>query len=177
MKLNKDEFIMVDLETLGSSENASIIQIGMCHYKYSHYRTVSRTVKPDFTRSNLQTIQWWLDDGDRVSILNDLIEAPDCHNVMAAFLWCYRELADTHDPDTQWWFRGKDFDVPMLREQTTFSAVPFRNLHELRTIEALVGLGNFKDQVETNTLHGSHDAGFDAEHQARQLVDAFKRLP
>lgn len=170
---------MLDLETLSSEPNAPIIQIGAVPFDIRSGEIGERfrvNVRPDFARTppSLDTLCWWLrqDEGARMSVAqaeHGMLPAVAC----AAF----EDFVTIHCVEKfELWAMPPEFDCVILAN--TFRSVsrrlPWRyNMtRDLRTLEALVG-GSREQRV---TAEIPHDAGCDAEAQARTAITYWARM-
>lgn len=171
--------LMLDLETLSSEPDAPIIQIGAVPFDI---RTgdigapFKVNVRPDFsaTPPSLDTLCWWLqqDEAARLSVAgaaNGSLPSVAC----AAF----QTFVEVHCVEKfELWAMPPEFDCVILAN--TFRSVgrrpPWRyNMtRDLRTLEALVG-GSREQRVKAEI---PHDAGLDAEAQARTAIAYWGRL-
>lgn len=169
--------LMIDVETLGTSVNAPIIQIGAVYFN-----AVEGPLGDEFARnididSVLQhgflpdggTIRWWLEQeyDARMSLKypepEPLIEVLQAFNKFiepAERLWCHATF--------DWPLVANHFYVVGLRPDFKFSRV-----RDCRTILELADL-NLEDFKREEGIH--HNALDDAKFQARYTAEGLRRL-
>lgn len=172
--------LMIDLETLATSEDAEILSIGFCIFTLDNDPVVehsgSWTIRPqEERRRDPNTCRWWLKQG--AAAQEALFNKPsvDLRSALISlrFLWADEK------PDKVW-ANGVSFDLGILRHayKATGHPVPWKYRQEccLRSVRALapiVGLCYNRwyedgDQVK-------HDAESDAIHQAEFLIEFWER--
>lgn len=170
MKTN--DFISCDIETLGTQVNSSIIQIGLCAYINGEYITTSELIKPDFDRADADTLAWWRKQPHQFELFA-AAGRDGAPTVSKAWDKIIATLGMSIDElkALQWWFRGPHFDEAMLNHQGP-ALWEFYNVRDQRTLQKTIAdVGLSPDVFVDNDFKGQkHDAGFDAEMQARVVV-------
>lgn len=167
------EFISCDIETIGLSACSSIIEVGVCLYKNGKYKTVSHFMQPDMNRSDIETIEWWNKQPNKQETMARA-RSSDIDRLQELWPRILGDLGLTvnQTKSIQWWFRGPQFDEAMLRRQGP-ELWGMRKVRCQRTLEALaIDLGYKPPSPLPAKVPGQkHDAGFDAENQARAIVE------
>lgn len=164
--------ISLDLETLSTSSNAAIVQIGAVSLdgrEFTVYIDPRSSEKAGLDVST-ETIQWWStqDPAIRNKVMSgttSLITALGQFNG-----WC--NSLGVPQKDLCLWSYGGDFDLPILRNAyECFTEYPFnyRNHRCLRTLTAVLGLNYTKPG-------NAHDALCDAKAQAQLLKLGLERI-
>lgn len=170
--------VSFDLETLGKSPDAMIVQIGWAQFdietgEVGQARNV--LVSPNCGKIDMSTVSWWLQQDDAARA--GMVAAIDTGVPLAVALASVRSEMPN---DAIVWGNGATFDITILESAFArcMHTVPwaFFNVRDMRTIvhaaEALRGFD--KRSVERIGVH--HDAADDAAHQARVICAAWKSL-
>jgi len=145
--------VVLDLETLGTDENAAIIQIGCAvpEFDYQHIGLVSSSFEKTisyneclweinsgrFSQSN-ETMEWWEKQPTRLSVFSGQDTYTDALDALCNW---FTSLKEVSGGDIAIWGNGSDFDNRLLAY--TLSALgyksqwDFRNNRDLRTLKAL----------------------------------------
>lgn len=163
--------ISLDLETLSTSSNAAIVQIGAVTLDGQEF---CEYINPKSSEAagldvSVETIQWWStqDPAIRAQVMGGTTSLA---TALGKFLkWCQEvgPLDQIH-----LWSYGGDFDLPILRNAyECFTEYPFnyRNHHCLRTLSWALGLPYIKPARAHNALE-------DARTQAQLLTMCIKQL-
>lgn len=172
MQLKKNN-IMIDLETLGNTHDAPIIQIGACHFN-SEGITDALDVTIDFDsamkygKASGSTIKWWLGQSqearDSVTAKGS-VDLPDALEYLAKWISKFNRL-DEGFADI--WCHSS-FDAPILANAyaATDKLLPYKywQVNDMRTVDNLFGpaLG-----IKRTGAH--HTAMADAMYQAECLI-------
>lgn len=162
--------LMIDLETLSTNANATILEIGWCFFdRKDRWRTLwSWSWFPDLNEQaemgfqvDTDTIAWWQSqpeayrrqqEAERQSVVNVVKHMMDCWNGLGT-------------EETLVWAKGTHFDLPILRKLFP-EPWGFRNIHDLRTLKLIAG-----PHVETPAKNlMPHSAIEDAVYQAREVI-------
>ena len=170
---------MIDLETLASSSNAAVIQIGACPFNLEMGeidQPMTVLVKPNLKIADVSvdTICWWLEQSDaaRRSVAQCRHGRPEQMaladlNSFIAFQCAF---------EVQAWAMPPEFDLVILRNMAERHDMMlpwhFAMTRDLRTLERLVGASK-PDRIAPSV---AHDAGRDAEAQALTAIKYFKML-
>lgn len=179
------DFISVDIETLGTYIDSSIIQLGVCLCIANRYFTQSVFLKPDYSRADADTLEWWNTQPNKDIIFGaaETKGVADLDHAWGIVLNGMRDYINEKNlplvkfGDLDWWFRGPQFDEAMLRYQgPTFWK--YSRVDDQRSLTRLMDrLGYPREDHETPPVGGSkHDAAFDAEMQARSINSCLKLL-
>ncbi len=179
--------LMIDLETLGTSPRAGVIQMSAVlfhddtkyneagvfdkHYSVIQNKMANRTISPD-------TLDWW-QKGDRA-------EKFARHNGEGLHLLqeCATEFRAWYDAFPKKpsciWSNGASFDLPIMRDLfeqfggsgKTSTPWPYWNERCFRTVTApeKAAWDAFKKSYQFMFGQGAHDGLFDARMQAEFLV-------
>lgn len=159
---------MIDIETLGTRHDSSIIALGVCTYDGLAMVTKEYTIRPDYEYSMPATMDWWHQQEGGSDFLLDLDFNAQYQTLQSAwsdvlddFGWRSRKTAR----DTQFWCRGMEFDFKLLNAQLDTVPWQFYQCHDLRTLHKVWGTPK-NHQMPKNV---AHRAGLDAEHQMALL--------
>lgn len=172
--------VSIDLETLGKGPNAAIVQIGWCPFDL-HTGEVGEAhvigVSPTCGDIDPSTVGWWFQQSE--AALQGMVTAIDTGvSLSQALQMLTDQLGATHDLCV--WGNGATFDITIL--ESAYGRVgrrapwEFYNVRDMRTIvHAAQELRGFSKRSIVHTgLH--HDAGDDAQHQARVITAAWECL-
>lgn len=169
--------IVLDLETLGLSEDAAIIQIGCVVPLFDQYKipgiiptfetTISYEValSSEFAKDH-STLEWWekQPNSTRLNVFSGQNSYEDALDQFKFWL----ETIKSKGLTPRIWGRGPEFDNRLL-EYTLFcynmgGLWNFRDNHSLRTLEALfpVDMVEVEDEIK-------HTALGDARYEARMM--------
>lgn len=170
--------VMIDLETMGTSANAAIVQVGAVYFD-RHTGELGKEFKKNISLESAVasgasvdpgTIEFWLKQNDlaRQSILAEpRLPILEVMNNLNGFL-----LA----PGDVFVWGHATFDVPIVQQTNRRLAVraswKFRNARDLRTLLDLAGI----DPKSFPRDGVYHDALDDAKHQVKQAVACFRKL-
>ncbi len=173
--------IMVDIETLGSKENAVIISIGVMAFDLDSDVTVSAKwnviAESNYDRSiNPKTVMWWLQQSKEAQ---DALVIPEPIGLDDALL-NLSKFFELHLTDKGGvWANGATFDISILRNAFNQHSIPipwqYRQefcMRSLRHFGKKVGLV-YSTYKEGNS---NHDALADVEIQVRYVKDVYARL-
>ena len=172
--------VMLDLETLGNSQDAVIVSIGACMFD-PHGSGVEHTFH---THLNLEqpgrtvtdsTIRWWMCQADEArsaafSERLEVVSLPFALNEFAQW-FCTNGGAEV-------WGNGATFDVSILehayRTTETAPSAPwaFYNVRDLRTLRELPVVAD----VPRTEPELAHDALSDAIAQSKHVQTIYKKL-
>lgn len=186
--------IMVDIETLGTSEGSSVFQIVATSFNistgetYSTYHSIGDIKK--FAKLNVDgsTLKWWLEE-DKKDLLSELISkgtSTEEEMYIGLYEWLLEQSETGDMKDVYLWGNGILFDNAKLqREMNRIEGINypifFRNDRDVRTILELASLksgiseNEIKDSV-TNTFERKHDAYDDVQFQIRMVSAAYDML-
>lgn len=179
MSRNKD--LMIDLETMGTSTNAAIIQIGACYfdrYTAEIYETffVNVELKSSMEsggQSQGETIMWWMEqcESARLSLYK-----PTPLLLSSAL----KKLKAFVKKNTLVWSH-KDFDFVILtnafRSLGINPGIPFRSSRDLRTLIDLAKVAGLTKQKGINIDRGTkHNALHDCIYQVKYASLCFNKL-
>lgn len=171
---------MLDLETLGTSHDALIVQIGVCFFDPETGEigsTFETTVMPlsDYAGKfsiNHETVMWWLSQSPEAQVA---IRYPDValHEALL-HLKTFLHAQSSEGPDEIWCHAS--FDAPILKHAYSALGIKFpvhyKNFRDIRTLLALSGY----DKDHSPTVGVSHTALDDCRTQVGYCVAAMKKL-
>jgi len=174
--------IMLDLETLSTKNNASILTIGAIRFdrnsfkvKDQFYKRITKESNEHFNRDfNQDTINWWTKQSDQAQ--KEIFENKDRINLSTAL----QELSIFCRGAKAIWANGVAFDIPIL--ESAYEAcnldVPWKFwiVRDTRTIYDLgnINLNSFKRQNELDTDH--HNALADCITQLLCFEQAMENI-
>lgn len=170
--------IMIDIETLGTSQTSLILSIGAVEFTAEGVtKGFEVNIQPESCEAlgltvDVRTVMWWLDQpkeaqnaffvGKKVNLPRALIE------LTTAFNW----------KDAVVWSNGSDFDFPIL--ENAFKAcdveAPWKyyNKRDFRTLKRIVPSAEY-DEIKVDATVG-HKALDDAKSQALTLINIMNYL-
>lgn len=175
------QHVMLDLETLGTSNKAVVLSIGAVKFDpYSSdlgqtfYVELTGDLKTQQANGRIidaSTVLWWMQQG---AMAKQVFSDPPIEGVIRAStvsaLLQFRDFIN--DPETCLWGNGADFDNAILADLYRDMAIPvpwsFRFNRCFRTIK-----GMFPEvTIARDGVH--HNALDDAVHQAKHLQEIMK---
>ena len=169
--------IMVDLETLSTRANSTIVSIGAVKFtlgsdeQQDFYINVdAKSCKDRGLHIDKKTVEWW--QRQKPEALKALMVDPvDIEDALEAF---------THfigNDEVMIWGNGASFDVTILEEAYEACGIPnypwkHWNIMCFRTVMNLMGIRNSDIRTADNDLH--HHALADAKSQANTLIKILK---
>lgn len=170
-----DKHIAFDLETLGNSYNAPIVQIGAVKFDeegvFDEFKQNIFFI--DLESYNFQidysTVLWWLSQSreaqDSIIDQSAAVSLKDALNAFGKWIG---------DPDEYFYWSHATFDPVILgnayRKLGIKNPISFRRQYDIRTLNYLAG------HVDIKNPGVSHDALDDAKHQANYISEMLKRL-
>jgi hypothetical protein len=172
--------VMIDIESLGTSPDCTILSIGVVLFDPKGIGITSKLeLKPSveeqteiYKRSiDEGTLLWWSKQSPEAlnEALSDEGRIPfkECMEKVYKFCWNHRAV----------WSNGAGFDVVVMESA-------FRNLemqipwpyHSVRDTRTLFDICNVKLSDKKYQTKTTHKAVEDAEHQAIVVQDAYKKL-
>ena len=173
--------LSIDLETLALGNNAHIVAIGAVLFDAetgdigaSFYRTIVQGSDP---RADIdpEVVQWWGEQEPRVrSVLIDPLADP-AEDVLLDFSIWVGESTFSDGFMVRPWGNGSIFDITIiesaLKRHNTDIPWRFWNIRDVRTVTDLMNVRK-NDVPFLGTPHHALD---DAMHQARLVIEAYKR--
>lgn len=169
--------VSFDLETLGNTSFAPIVQIGAC--KFDDDGNIDRSFYKatvdikDFDNYSAfivdySTIKWWLNQAKEAqnSVFNDKNAVPLKVALMEFLGW----IGGKNKIKRYQYWSHATFDPPILERTlkvTGLIKIPFRNFRDIRTLQSLTKSFDIK---RTGVHHDAlHDAIYQAEYISKQL--------
>jgi len=175
--------IMIDLETLSTKNNASILTIGAIKFNRTNFKVTKKFYKRISHESNEyynrdfndQTISWWNTQDEEAK--KEIFENKDRINLNLALQELSIFIGNSR---AKIWANGAAFDIPIL--ESAYEACnldcpwKFWNIRDVRTIYDLgnLNLNNFKRQ--NNMLNNCHNALADCETQLAAMEKAMDNI-
>lgn len=173
---------MIDLETMGTSNNSVILSIGAVFFDpYTSELGEEFSLPIDWKscelyglQADVDTIKWWLQQ-DKDAIKGILKQGVHLRDGLKEFSEFIRRFGKS---SAKPWGNGATFDITILENayKATHLSVPwkFYSVRDCRTVVDLAsGIVN-KDEVE---FHGvKHNALDDAKHQAKYISKMVQAL-
>ena len=174
--------IMIDIETLSTANNASILTIGAVKFSRTNFKVTSKFYKRITHQSNVYydrhfdetTVSWWNTQDKEAK--KEIFDSKDRINLNAAL----QELSIFCRGARAIWANGICFDINILESayEACELAVPWKffNIRDVRTIYAIgnLNLNNFKR--ENNLLGQHHNALNDCETQLAAMEQAMDNI-
>lgn len=186
--------VMVDLETLGTSNRAAIIQIGACVFEPERFRDMFRDTIVSSVQYNVtaqssillgdgvvdqSTIDWWRDQDEEARLKVFASEEPAISIVEA--LSSLKSFIGECCPNgvDGYWSHGSNFDIEILNGYYSRIAgmefCPFRLIRDTRTLFDVANLAGWVRGDRDPSLV-AHVAVDDAIGQALDTCDALYHL-
>jgi len=196
-----ESFYTLDIESFTTDVNRPcVVQVGICLYYKGQYATHSVAVKPVMRNATLETLAWWAKQEGYGALIEDIKNTPYGHmqvntalretlnvvnhrivqdNVFQGLVQEKRELLE-YLKNNNWYAWPPGFDMVMVANQMldceNIKIQPWEwwQVRCQSTIRDLYG--DYREDVreEVNFTGGSHNAGYDAELQARSMVKALE---
>jgi len=170
---------MIDIETLGNRPNAAVVQIGIVAFNPVSGETAkpwsaSVEVHPK-SEMDVDTVYWWMQQSDeaRASVFNGgRINPEDGLRYLNSYIEQYSDAITGFNV----WYKPSTFDLVILenlyRNCDMKAPWPHWRTRCLRTLIEVAKLAKEDEAVPVIP----HDAGHDAEAQARTAIKCFKKL-
>ena len=171
------QYIILDLETLGTEPGCPILSIGACAFDLesgnepAFYRKIHLAHQPT-DKISVDTLKWWMEQ-DHAAQAAAWIEGEDAENYYAALqlfgIWVDSIRKISGEAGITIWGNSSRFDNEILRAAYKHCGIEapwnFREDRDFRTIRAL-----YKDKVPEPAFTGlRHHAKDDAIHEAHWL--------
>lgn len=171
--------IMLDLETMGTNNNAAIVAIGAVAFEYDPNKSVKEMTRDTFYTTvsltsavknhgvmDAGTVIWWLQQSEAAR--NELTKPGPMDLTMALFAF-NNWMATFNIDEMKVWGNGSDFDNVVLRNAYINNGVPvpwrYNQNRCYRTFKAEFGDGVIVPNVGT-----AHNALDDAIYQKNMLI-------
>ena len=172
--------VLIDLETLGTKADATIISIGAVRFDLESdkmsdegfYASISVDSNLDAGRKiNESTLLWWLKQTPAAQAV--------FHEPKMTLEAALHDLREWYPRDCIVWGNGPDFDIAMLEhafDQFGIQAPwPYWGKHCLRTYRALPGAKKVPKIEPQVAHHALHDAVAEAKHAQAIYKTLFKK--
>lgn len=171
--------ITFDLETLGNTTTAPIIQIGAVVFSKDHddiidefYANIKwESLKKYNFSVDYSTIQWWIQQSEEAR--NSIVQE-QTHSIDKALCEFTQWLEKVGGPSNFYYWTHATFDPPILvnayRQCGKHCTIPFRLHRDIRTLNWITG------RVEVERRGVSHNALDDAKHQALYIRKMLKLI-
>lgn len=185
--------IMVDIETLGTGEGATIFQIAAMSFDittgqiHDHINLIGDITKYESLKVDGFTLKWWLNTNKE--LLADLINRGNITEFEMAqsfYNWIYKQAGtDEHTDNVYLWGNGILFDNQKLQKFLNETGVKYpifyKNDRDVRTILELASMKtglSENDIKETVTLESEveHDALDDTRYQIRLVHKCYELI-
>jgi len=160
-------FVMLDIEMLTKNVlKPCVVEVGICvRDVFGAFSTHNAAVKPDLEKIDMDTLNWW----SKQQYFAKLIE--ECTTAESSVQEVMQAWRAFHKPanlpvDVTWWAQGPQFDMIAMQATPEFGAPwMYNKVRDLRTASNVFGNPElpFKNDC-------AHNAGADAEYQARKLA-------
>ena len=181
--------LMLDIETLGTENNTTVIQLSSVAFditngdiisEFNEFVDIGQTKELNVTGS---TVKWWLKTD--VNLFKELIEKGNISEVEAfsRFYWWIKELQETYS--VYIWGNGLLFDCAIVKTkliQYGFTyPISYKNDRDVRTIVDLycakkgITEKQFKDIHKSDDLV-AHNGLDDCKFQIKFVVEAYRDL-
>ena len=163
-----NKHLMIDIETLGTSNCAPILSIGavVVGEDSTFYEKCHPSLEPPF-EPDFSTLQWWVKQNDKAREAFD--GGIPWQRAMSNFSWFYSQMVNQYG-DLKVWAKPPRFDVAILEfaMKQAGLTIPWnhRNVLDLRT---LIYLKDPKGDLAPPPTSDKHNALEDARYQAEYL--------
>ena len=164
--------VMVDIETLGTDSDASILSIGACQFTMEHGigDTFEVNLKPDGRVIDPKTVRWWLQQSKEAQNKLFVPEPIDQKDARREFLNFVRSTGAKN-----MWANGASFDLCILSDW--YGGHPPWRYSEERCMRSFRWLGfqlgvNYSDFFKGGVQHGALD---DAIRQAKYVIAVYNK--
>jgi len=169
--------LMIDLETLGTKYDCPVISIGACFFDADgiakeFYVTLNVEEQIDGGRKvSGSTIKWWMEQSNAAQrVFKE--EAVDTKTGLTHFAH-FINLSDYENVKP--WGYGSTFDISIMEHIFDMYNIEipwkYKNVRDLRTY-----LEHTYDGADIEREGTYHNALDDAKHQARVVIEGFKRM-
>lgn len=171
--------VTFDLETLGNTSQAPIVQIGAVLFDNRGTILESVNLKADLKTIpegfvvDFATLKWWFEQNDQ-AIKSVMTQGSLTHkDMLKEFMKWVQEIKEKYGRDISYWSHAT-FDPPILANNFkvagVYNPIPFRAHRDIRTLTHFAG---FID-VKRSGIH--HDAIDDCIYQAKYITKGFKHV-
>jgi hypothetical protein len=168
--------VMIDLETLSTRANATILSIGATKFTLAdgitdefYCNIDAKSCKAAGLHVDKSTIEWWMQQSKeaRDALLEDQISITEAMTRFTAWIGNDKVMP---------WGNGASFDISIMESAYHAVGLPypwrFSNIMCYRTVMNLMGLSNAKIRAAENDTH--HHALHDAISQTNTLIGILK---
>lgn len=171
--------VTFDLETLGNTSQAPIVQIAAVLFDNqgkilesvnlkANLKTIPQGFVVDFA-----TLKWWFEQSDQ-AIKSVMTEGTLTHKDMCKeFLKWVQDIRQEYGADIYFWSHAT-FDPPILANNfkvaKMYNPIPFRMHRDIRT------LTHFAGRIDIERKGVAHDAIDDCIYQAEYITKGFKQV-
>lgn len=172
--------VMIDLETLNTTPDAVIMQIGAVEFsdveiypehRFNRHLEMESQVRDDERTIGIDTLAWWTTQPGFSGLLQDDKSKHD----LGCVLFELAEWFGTDRVETVW-ANGPHFDMIILEHAMRHYRVDvpwsFRKFRDFRTLTALAGF----DKEDRVVPEHPHDALSDSMAQAQTVINAHERM-
>lgn len=169
-----DMYITFDLETLGNTSNAPIVQIGAVVFDIDgnivneiSLKCDVETIPPNRFNTDYSTIKWWLQQMVNNKNLIEVFKGElDFYDMISQFSDWVKTMMKIHKDLTFW--SHATFDPPILnnnfKNMGIKNPIPFRSQRDIRTLTHIAG------HIDVKGVRGdAHNALDDAIFQAKYI--------
>lgn len=170
--------IMIDLETLGTSSMAPVVQIGIVTFDYPTLLSQEFLCKRycwnvipwpcQMKHADWDTIRWWLEQSDEAR--KSITTGYDPQSLAKVLEEVCKLFASYDFADV--WAHGTTFDIPIF--SNLFKLVGYKLPFNYRNVRDTRTMAMMYPNVKRPEPSIRHDAGYDAEAQARWMFDMLR---
>lgn len=184
---NREYHIMVDIETLGISTDATIVQIAAVNFNiktgevHSTFNEIQDIGEIESMSVEGNTLQWWLETNPK--LLSKLITNPTTSNLLKKF---HSWLSSQGDKSSRYmWGNGILFDNNIIRHQLGSAGLDYPiNYDKDRDVRTILQLAADKLNITVTELKNmtrdhslvDHDAINDVHNQIYSVVFAYNTI-
>jgi len=171
--------VMLDLETMGTGSNSTIIAIGAVFFSDSatlgsFYANVSKeSCEDEGMVSDAATVKWWSEQSEeaKAALKGNQLDIIDALNEFKNWL----NRSDTPIDNIEIWGNGSMFDNTILSNAylSCGMEIPWKFYNDrcYRTVK------NVYPEIKLNRVGVHHNAVDDAKSQALHLIEILKSIP
>ncbi|WZE63636.1 exonuclease [Maribacter phage Panino] len=177
--MNEQFNITFDLETLGNTSQAPIVQIAAVLFdkqgtilEQVNLKADLKTIPQGFV-VDYGTLKWWFEQSDQ-AIKSVMTQGTLSHKDMCKeFMKWVTGIKEKYGKDISYWSHAT-FDPPILDNNFkvvgVYNPIPFRAHRDIRTLTHFAGF------IDVKRSGVAHDAIDDCYYQAKYITEGFKHV-
>lgn len=169
--------VTFDLETLGNTSQAPIVQIAAVLFDNQGQILSSINLKADLKTIpqgfvvDFDTLKWWFSQSDQAIKSVMTLGKLSHHDMCKEFLKWVQRIREEYGKDISFWSHAT-FDPPILdnnfKVAKVYNPIPFRSHRDIRTLTHFAGF------IDVKRSGIAHDAIDDCIYQAKYITKGMK---